>query len=76
MRALGKPATTGDGEQIVISKERDEALRSLTGGVKVAAFDANRYVEYVKASRLLARDVQIAPGDQALLANGRVITPP
>ncbi|GLB42376.1 putative UDP-glucose:Glycoprotein Glucosyltransferase [Lyophyllum shimeji] len=70
--ALGADAT-GDGAQTVLSQ--DEAVQPLTAGVKVADFDAGGYAEYVTSSRLVAREIGVAPGQQALLVNGRVVGP-
>ncbi|KAF5378749.1 hypothetical protein D9615_006978 [Tricholomella constricta] len=72
LRVLGVEVPSEE-TQTVLSQ--DEMVRALIGGVKVADFDAKRYAEYVKASRLLVRDIQIAPGQQALLVNGRVVGP-
>ncbi|KAG5641244.1 hypothetical protein DXG03_005668 [Asterophora parasitica] len=72
LRVLGFEVPT-ESTQTVLSQ--DERVQALTGGVKVAEFDAKRYADYVTASRLLARDIQISPGQQALLVNGRVVGP-
>jgi len=71
LQALGlNTALPADGPQIILSQ--DEALRGLTGDIKISELDADRYAEYVKACRLTAREVGVAPGGQAILANGRV----
>ncbi|KAF8069177.1 glycosyltransferase family 24 protein [Lyophyllum atratum] len=64
---------TSDGAQAVLP--HDELLRTMTGTDNVVDFDETRYAEYVKASRLVAREIEIAPGQQALLVNGRVVGP-
>lgn len=51
---------------------QEEIIHSLTGNMKVVDFDRGRYAEYVKASRLFSREIQVAPGEHALLVNGRV----
>ncbi|KAG6839745.1 hypothetical protein C0991_012004, partial [Blastosporella zonata] len=72
LRALGVVGPT-NGAQAVLSQ--DEVIRALTEGVKVVDFDPVYYAEYVKASRLVAREIGVAPGQQALLVNGRVVGP-
>ncbi|RDB27081.1 UDP-glucose:glycoprotein glucosyltransferase [Hypsizygus marmoreus] len=76
LRALGldEPVPAKDGPQAVLSSKED-IWHALTGGVKVADFDTNRYANYVRASRLVARDVGIAPGELGLMVNGRVVGP-
>ena len=71
LRALGlNTLLPADGPQIILSQ--DEALRGLTGGFRISELDADRYAEYVKACRLTAREIGVTPGEQAILANGRV----
>lgn len=71
LQALGLGTVLpAEGPQIILSQ--DETLRGLTGSLKISELDADRYTEYVKACRLTAREVGVAPGVQAILANGRV----
>jgi UDP-glucose:glycoprotein glucosyltransferase len=56
--------------QAVLSAPGD--LDELTGGVRLEDMDATAYSQYVKSSRLVAREVQVSPGQQALIINGRV----
>jgi UDP-glucose:glycoprotein glucosyltransferase len=62
---------TNDGEQqIPITK--DEAFAKFTEGVKLDDVAPQEYVDYVRASRLVVRDLQISPGELGLVMNGRV----
>ncbi|KAG6833463.1 hypothetical protein H0H87_006830 [Tephrocybe sp. NHM501043] len=72
LRALGVDGLTTDGQTIL---SQDEMVRELTEGVKKADFNPIYYADYVKASRLVAREIGVAPGKQALLVNGRVVGP-
>jgi UDP-glucose:glycoprotein glucosyltransferase len=49
-----------------------ESILSLTEGVGFAEFNLNAYYEWIKQSRLLCRELQITPGSQAIVINGRV----
>ncbi|KAJ7136717.1 glycosyltransferase family 24 protein [Mycena epipterygia] len=71
LRALGleAPVSPSDGTQIPLSKD------DLTDGVGISGYSAEDYARFVKSSRLVARDLQLAPGEQALIVNGRVIGP-
>jgi hypothetical protein len=70
LRALGLEAPVapggGDGTQIPLKME------DLTDGVGIAGYSAEEYEAYVRSSRLVARELQLAPGAQALVVNGRV----
>ncbi|KAJ7813688.1 glycosyltransferase family 24 protein [Mycena olivaceomarginata] len=73
LRALGlePPVASGgsDGTQIPLKME------DLTDGVGIAGYSAEEYEAYVRSSRLVARELQLAPGAQALVVNGRVVGP-
>ncbi|KAJ7342428.1 glycosyltransferase family 24 protein [Mycena albidolilacea] len=73
LRALGLEAPVapagGDGTQIPLKME------DLTDGVGIAGYSAEEYETYVRSSRLVARELQLAPGAQALVVNGRVVGP-
>jgi hypothetical protein len=69
LEAQSAPAVDNDlQEQDVLSHDEvpawilDEANR----------FDASIYNRYVKSSRLVARELHLLPGEQALVLNGRV----
>lgn len=66
-------ATTAmnDGEQqIPITK--DEAFAKFTEGVRLDNVAPHEYVDYIRASRLVVRDLEISPGELGLVVNGRV----
>jgi len=44
----------------------------LTDGTPLDKFSSEDYVAYVKQSRLLARELGLAPGQKCLVINGRV----
>ncbi|KAJ6626996.1 glycosyltransferase family 24 protein [Mycena sp. CBHHK59/15] len=71
LRALGldDPISPSDGAQIPLSKD------DLIDGVGISGYSPDDYAKYLKSSRLIARDLQLAPGQQALIVNGRVIGP-
>lgn len=62
---------TNDGEQQV-PLTRDEAFAKFTEGIVLNDIAPEEYVDYVKASRLVVRDLQFLPGQLGLVANGRV----
>lgn len=72
LRALGleSPVAPNDSPQVPMSQE--ETLSELTGGVAVSDFEPESYAKYVKTSRLVTRELQLTPGQQALVVNGRV----
>jgi hypothetical protein len=53
--------------QIHLSSQQ-ELIDKLTGGVKITGLNQ----EYVRASRLVARELGVQPGQEVLLVNGRV----
>ncbi|KAJ7608670.1 UDP-glucose:glycoprotein glucosyltransferase-domain-containing protein [Roridomyces roridus] len=75
LRALGLefevPVVPSEGSQIPLTKGDDD----LTDGVGLAGYSAEDYDKFVKSSRLVARELQLAPGQQALVVNGRVVGP-
>ncbi|KAJ7032380.1 UDP-glucose:glycoprotein glucosyltransferase-domain-containing protein [Mycena alexandri] len=75
LRALGLdvpvPASPNDVPQIPLLKEDDQ----LTDGAGIPTFSAEDYSSFVRSSRLVVRELQLAPGEQALVANGRVVGP-
>jgi UDP-glucose:glycoprotein glucosyltransferase len=75
LKALGveAPAIPGNNPQTVLSNEN--IFDELTGGVALSEFNPSAYAQFVKSSRLLARELQIVPGKQALFVNGRIIGP-
>ena len=64
-------AATNDGEQ-QIPMTKDEAFTKLTEGVMLDDVAPEEYVDYVRACRLLLRDLQFSPGQLGLVMNGRV----
>ena len=67
---LDTAAAVANDEQVPITMA--EALTKLTGGVMLDDVAPEEYVDYVRASQLVARDLQISPGQLALVINGRV----
>ena len=67
---LDTAAAVANDEQVPIRMA--EALTKLTGGVMLDDVAPEEYVDYVRASQLVARDLQISPGQLALVINGRV----
>jgi hypothetical protein len=47
---------------------RQETTDELTGGIEISEVNP----EYMRASRLVAKELGVLPGQQAVLANGRV----
>ncbi|KAJ8514563.1 hypothetical protein ONZ45_g7920 [Pleurotus djamor] len=54
---------------------REDVFSQLTGGVGLSDFDAASYASYVKVGKLISREIQLKPGEQGLLINGRVLGP-
>ncbi|KAJ7785207.1 UDP-glucose:glycoprotein glucosyltransferase-domain-containing protein [Mycena maculata] len=77
LRALGldtatdAPAVQSDGTQIPLVEDRED----LTDGVRISGYSAEEYDRFVRSSRLVVRDLQLAPGAKALVVNGRVVGP-
>jgi UDP-glucose:glycoprotein glucosyltransferase len=72
LKALGlKSSVYFDGSpQTVIAKE--DTIDDLTGGVFLKDLSKDAYLNYVTSSLLVARELGLKPGEQALVANGRV----
>ncbi|KAF9478976.1 hypothetical protein BDN70DRAFT_807681 [Pholiota conissans] len=66
-------ATPTEGTQIPLGQEA--SLEALTGGVALGRILPEEYYDFVKTSRLIARRLQIASGQSALVVNGRVVGP-
>ncbi|KAJ7057937.1 UDP-glucose:glycoprotein glucosyltransferase-domain-containing protein [Mycena amicta] len=47
----------------------------LAGGIGVSGYSAEDYAAFVTSSRLVARELQFAPGQQGLIVNGRIVGP-
>jgi len=62
--------TTNGGQQLPITK--DEAFAKFTEGVMSDDVAPEEYADYVRSSRLVARGLQLSPGQLALVVNGRV----
>lgn len=67
---LAGPVIPDEGTQIPLGQE--DAFKSLSGGISVGGILSEEYDEYVKKSRLVVRTLQLAPGELALIVNGRV----
>lgn len=72
LESLGvdSPVPPSDDPQIPFSQY--DALTELTGGISIAEFSAQNYTDYVTSSRLIVRELHLAPGDLAIIINGRV----
>uniref|UniRef100_A0A8H8CJL8 Glycosyltransferase family 24 protein n=1 Tax=Psilocybe cubensis TaxID=181762 RepID=A0A8H8CJL8_PSICU len=62
-----------EGTQIPIKKYN--AFEELTGGVSLGSIMEEEYIDYVKTSRLVSRELHLLPGQSALVVNGRVVGP-
>ncbi|KAF7345254.1 hypothetical protein MSAN_01902000 [Mycena sanguinolenta] len=68
---LGAPVSLdAGGAQIPLAKDDD-----ITDGVGLSGYSAEDYERFVRTSRLVARELQIAPGELGLVVNGRVVGP-
>ncbi|KII87653.1 glycosyltransferase family 24 protein [Plicaturopsis crispa FD-325 SS-3] len=76
LRALGLESIvdTHNNPQVVLAKD-EGSLDKLTGGVGLNDIDAAEYASYEKSCRLVARELGLAPGEQALIVNGRIVGP-
>ena len=72
MRALGLELALDDPVDAQSSQthfsSQQELVDKLTGSVKITGLDEG----YGRASRLVARELGVAPGQKVLLVNGRV----
>jgi len=59
-----------EGSQIPLGQT--DAYEALTEGVHLDHLKPEAYADYVKAGRLVARELALAPGQSALVVNGRV----
>lgn len=50
-------------------------INDLTGGVLLKDVSREVYDKYLTSSHLLAQEIGIEPGEQALVVNGRVVGP-
>ncbi len=67
---LDGPAVPSESTQIPIGQR--DAFKDISGGISVSGILPEEYAEYVKTSRLVARAIQLTPGEAALVVNGRV----
>jgi len=67
LQIIGASSKQDDRQNIVL---QDEVPDSFLDAIN--SFDAVAYDRYIRTSRLLARDLRLAPGEQALILNGRV----
>nr|GAT58270.1 predicted protein [Mycena chlorophos] len=49
--------------------------QELTGGIGISEYSAADYAAFVRSGRLLARELQFAPGENGLVINGRIVGP-
>ncbi|KAJ7485860.1 glycosyltransferase family 24 protein [Mycena latifolia] len=77
LRGLGLeapvPVTPSEGSQIPLAKDTEK--EDLTEGVGISGYSAGEYAAFVRSGRLVARELQLTPGQQGLVVNGRVIGP-
>lgn len=72
LRAWGLDVAVVGGEdsQTVLSQE--QALHQITGGTKLSDLSSKVHADYIRATRLILRELSINGGDQAVILNGRV----
>ncbi|KAL0959808.1 hypothetical protein HGRIS_011489 [Hohenbuehelia grisea] len=75
LAALGLNAQVEGGSAQKPLAHEEISFKELTGGVSLPKLDAERYAKYVETGRLLAREVGLKSGQQALIVNGRVVGP-
>ncbi|PPQ88795.1 hypothetical protein CVT25_010481 [Psilocybe cyanescens] len=75
LSALGLDGFAGPTEGMQIPIKKYGAFEELTGGVVLGDIMEEEYVDYVKTSRLVSRELHIHPGQSALVVNGRVVGP-
>ncbi|KAF8164188.1 UDP-glucose:glycoprotein glucosyltransferase-domain-containing protein [Mycena galopus ATCC 62051] len=61
--------------QIPASIPLKDDVTDLTDGVGLSGYGAEDYARFVRSSRLLARELQLKPGELGLVVNGRVVGP-
>ncbi|KAF7321048.1 hypothetical protein HMN09_00192100 [Mycena chlorophos] len=49
--------------------------QELTGGIGISEYSAADYAAFVRSGRLLARELQFAPGENGVVINGRIVGP-
>lgn len=52
-----------------------EALSQVLGDISLDSIDATNYTSYLTSSRLLSKHLDLAPGVNAILINGRIVGP-
>jgi UDP-glucose:glycoprotein glucosyltransferase len=70
LQVIGAPSKQDQVEDRQNVLSQDEVPDSLLDAIN--DFDAVAYDGYIRTSRLVARDLHLAPGEQALILNGRV----
>jgi UDP-glucose:glycoprotein glucosyltransferase len=72
LQALGLFSSVpfAEGSQTVISEQA--TINDLTGGVLLKDISKEAYTKYLTSTHLLAREIGLRPGEQALVVNGRV----
>ncbi|KAF9530297.1 UDP-glucose:glycoprotein glucosyltransferase-domain-containing protein [Crepidotus variabilis] len=65
-------SSSEDGSQVPLATT---SFESLTEGVSLEGIEQLEYNDYVKQCGLVARELGIAPGQKALIVNGRVVGP-
>lgn len=53
----------------------DEALSQVMGDISLSAIDVSNYTSYTSSSRLLVKKLDVAPGANTILINGRIVGP-
>lgn len=67
--ALGLDVSVAADDRLQADLSHDGLLDENVGEGK---FDEEVYATFVKSSRLVARELHVSPGEQALIVNGRV----
>lgn len=64
------PVEVAAGQQTPLGSR--DAFEALTYGVSLDKIVPDDYVDYIKQSRVIAQELNIAPGQKGLVVNGRV----
>ncbi|KAF9051644.1 glycosyltransferase family 24 protein [Panaeolus papilionaceus] len=62
-----------DAAQVPLSS--DDAVKILTGGLKIADIPKEEYYDYIHNALMLARRLKVTPGESILIVNGRIVGP-
>ncbi|THV04765.1 glycosyltransferase family 24 protein [Dendrothele bispora CBS 962.96] len=69
------PKTDGSSSEQTPLQTQADHLREILGGVKPSEFNASTHTRFVDMGRRLLKEMGIAPGEKAILVNGRTVGP-